>query len=179
MRSTRNPPWRRDSNKMASGKPGAVHIVRPDDNSEVSMGYNGFPKGVKDDPERYNDRPTKYRFVCHAESNALDKARTDVSGCTMYVSPLHPCAECAKRIIQTGIARVVTRKPTEERWKNSYADATLFFEEAGIKVEFIEDIEASVAPKKPECQHVWSKHVMYPLPKYDCMKCGETSMDLR
>ena len=45
--------------------------------------------------------------MCHAELNAiLNKNSADVKGCTMYVA-LFPCNECAKLIIQSGIAEVV------------------------------------------------------------------------
>ena len=45
--------------------------------------------------------------VCHAEMNAiLNKNSADVKGCTMYVA-LFPCNECAKLVIQSGIAEVV------------------------------------------------------------------------
>lgn len=73
----------------------------------VSIGYNGFPRGVRDLVTRYKDRDTKLLFVAHAERNALDNAPLSVEGCTMYV-PLMPCNECAKSIIQKGITKVVT-----------------------------------------------------------------------
>ena len=48
-----------------------------------------------------------YFTVCHAEMNAIcNKNSSDVKGCTMYVA-LFPCNECAKLIIQCGIAEVV------------------------------------------------------------------------
>src|SRR5262245_31787663 len=53
--------------KDPSTKAGAV-ITRG--REIVSIGYNGFAKKVKDLPERYADRATKYRMVIHAEVNA-------------------------------------------------------------------------------------------------------------
>lgn len=72
----------------------------------VALGYNGFPRGVEDSPERLNDRPTKYAHVVHAELNAILNARGSVEGCTLY-STLECCTTCAKAIIQSGIRRVV------------------------------------------------------------------------
>ncbi|EEY55895.1 deoxycytidylate deaminase [Phytophthora infestans T30-4] len=80
----------------------------------VGIGYNGFPNGCGDDElpwarETATNSPldTKYPYVCHAEMNAiLNKNSTDVKGCSIYVA-LFPCNECAKLIIQSGIARVV------------------------------------------------------------------------
>lgn len=91
--------------KDPSTKVGAV-IVNGD-KQVLSLGYNGFPRGVFDLASRYNDRPTKHLFVAHAERNALDNAFTDVRGATMYVT-LCPCNECAKSIVQRGIKRVVS-----------------------------------------------------------------------
>lgn len=101
----------------------------------VSVGYNGFPRGVEDNPERYEDRPTKHLFVAHAERNALDNAPLMVDGCTMYV-PLKPCVECAKSIIQKGITRVVSYKPDREGTGFNWHITDIMFTEAGI--EYVE-----------------------------------------
>ena len=81
-----------------------------DNNHVVSIGYNGFPRGCSDDDfpwDREGDvLDTKYAFVVHAELNAILNSKTNVRGCTVYVS-LFPCNECAKAIIQSGIKKVV------------------------------------------------------------------------
>jgi dCMP deaminase len=102
----------------------------------VSIGYNGFPRGVDDRHDRYNDRPTKYLFVAHAERNALDNAPMMVDNCTMYVTLL-PCNECAKSIIQKGITKVVTYRPTREDVFNWNITLTMF-NEAGVDVIYID-----------------------------------------
>ena len=75
----------------------------------LSTGYNGFPYGCSDDDypwEREGD-DTKYNYVVHAELNAILNARgKDLHGAKLYVD-LFPCNECAKAIIQSGIAEVV------------------------------------------------------------------------
>ena len=85
-------------------------IVNPDKRI-LSMGYNGMPRCCSDDefPWDKNDDPlnSKYLYVCHAELNAiLNCAVGGVRGCTVYTT-LFPCNECAKAIIQSGIAEVV------------------------------------------------------------------------
>lgn len=83
-----------------------------DEKRIVGIGYNGFPKGCSDDDLPWNregdsELDTKYPYVCHAEVNAiLNKNSAEVKHCTMYVA-LFPCNECAKVIIQSGIAEVV------------------------------------------------------------------------
>lgn len=107
------------------------------DKQVLSMGYNGFPRGVADVPERYNDRDTKLMFVAHAERNALDNAFMDVRGATLY-STLCPCNECAKSIIQRGIKKVITKKYDEEYSKRFNFDITkTMFIEANVRLEFI------------------------------------------
>jgi dCMP deaminase len=123
------------ASKDPSTKIGAL-IVRPD-RSEVSWGYNGFPKRIADTAERLNNREVKYGLVLHGEENALLKARADVEGCTMYVWPLFSCSKCALKIIQAGIARVVSPPPSLERWQSAYEAAMVLYDEAGVKYDFI------------------------------------------
>ena len=75
----------------------------------LSTGYNGFPYGCSDDSfpwEREGD-DTKYKYVVHAELNAiLNAGGKNLEGSRIYVD-LFPCNECAKAIIQSGISEVV------------------------------------------------------------------------
>ncbi len=83
-------------------------IVSPD-NIIISTGYNGMPKGCSDDefPWDRTGEETKYPYVVHAELNAILNANgRDLRGSRLYVA-LFPCNECAKAIIQSGVAEVV------------------------------------------------------------------------
>lgn len=113
-------------------KVGAVII--DEKNAIVSTGYNGFPPGIDDDvPERYK-RPLKYFYFEHAERNAIYGAKRDLEGCTLYVS-WHPCADCARAIIRSGIKRVVLEtKDIPERWAENCNAAAEMLIEAGIAV---------------------------------------------
>lgn len=117
---------------------GAV-ILRPD-KTVASVGFNGFPRGVSDDPAIYADRPRKYARTVHAELNAILNCRDlGMEGYTLYVSPLHPCCQCAAAIIQAGIKEVVYRTPeldgeAEARWEDSFREARQLFGEAGVPV---------------------------------------------
>ena len=75
----------------------------------LSTGYNGFPYGCSDDTfswDRDGD-DTKYKYVVHAELNAiLNAGGRDLTGARLYVD-LFPCNECAKAIIQAGISEIV------------------------------------------------------------------------
>jgi dCMP deaminase len=125
--------------KDPSGKVGAV-VVNWDEHLEF-IGYNGFPRGVLDSEERYADRPMKYSLVVHAEVNAIIKAGLSARGATIYVWPsfaLPPiCNECAKVVIQAGIAEVVgypapTNDPRAVRWLESIKVSRTMLEEAGV-----------------------------------------------
>jgi len=117
--------------KDPSTKVGAV-IVN-DDKQVLGLGYNGFPRGVHDCKERYNDRNLKLQFVAHAERNALDNA-ADVRGATLY-STLFPCTDCAKGIIQRGIRCVVTTQPNEVQSRRfNFETSKIMFDEAGVEL---------------------------------------------
>tara|TARA_A200000159_G_scaffold59186_3_gene54722 strand:- start:2204 stop:2674 length:471 start_codon:yes stop_codon:yes gene_type:complete len=109
----------------------------------LTMGYNGFPRGIRDTQTRLKNREEKYKYVVHAEKNAIYNATyngVSLHGATMYVYGLPCCSECAKAIIQVGVARVVMQgNPDNPRWKKSVADSIDMFSEAGVKWGFIEN----------------------------------------
>jgi dCMP deaminase len=105
-------------------------------NKVVSMGYNGPPAGVNDE---FRDRAQKLWRTLHAEDNAILSAREALDGCTAFVTHA-PCSNCAARLIQSGIIRVVFPQPDAEfiqRWHDSYTEALTMFNEAGVKVEAV------------------------------------------
>lgn len=125
--------------KDPSTKVGAA-IVDPRNKRVVSTGFNGFPFGVEDTADRLEDRSIKYEMVVHAETNALMFAGEQANGCTLYVTPLPPCARCAVLIIQAGIKRVISPTPdtSKEPWKTQFAISSKMFEESGVSVEFLD-----------------------------------------
>jgi len=104
----------------------------------LSQGFNGFPRGIHDTDERYNHRETKYKFVVHAEMNAIYNATysgTSLDGATLYVHGLPICSECAKGIIQVGIKKVVIEKSKElDNWNESVQLSKEMFNEAGVEL---------------------------------------------
>lgn len=113
-------------------------VVIGDKGQVLSQGYNGFPRGIGDSQARLNDRETKYKYIVHAEMNAIYNATysgVSLDGATLYVSGLPVCGECAKGIIQVGIKEVVTENvEVPDKWKESCAEAKKLLEEAGVKV---------------------------------------------
>lgn len=123
--------------KDPSTKTGAV-IVRPD-KTIASVGYNGFPRGLDDRQEYYDDRPTKYSRTVHCEMNALLHAREPIQSYTLFTTPFMSCDRCAVHMLQAGITRFVYPKADADamtRWAEAFERTTQFFSEAGV--EYIE-----------------------------------------
>lgn len=123
-------------------------IITDSHNAIIATGFNGFPMGVMDDEERYENREIKYKMVVHAEMNAILLAARNgksLNGSTLWVNKF-PCCECAKAIIQSGIKRVnIISKENDskfdERWEESILISNKMFSEADIDI----------------VKHVWSE----------------------
>lgn len=113
---------------------GAV-LIGPEGEIRLT-GYNGPPRGVVDLPER-RERPTKYAYSSHAEQNLIAFAAREgirTKGCTIYVTH-HPCAACARTIIQAGIVCVVVGDGRTSMPVAEFEAAAVMFGEAGMEVE--------------------------------------------
>jgi len=115
-----------------------VGAVLVNDRRVLATGYNGFPSGIDDNPERYADREVKLAYTVHAEVNALLNAAKNgakTEGSTLYAT-FHPCVNCAAAIIQGGIRRVVcpSVESAPERWRNSFVRARDLMVEAHIEI---------------------------------------------
>lgn len=125
--------WSKDQ----STKVGAV--ITTMDGSPVSWGFNGMAMGIDDTIVSRSDRPTKYKWMCHAERNAMDlSSRADLNNCVMYVT-FSPCSSCAQSIVQRGIKTLVIDKSSTvdtapERWKEDMYVALEMLKEANVTV---------------------------------------------
>ena len=118
---------------------GAV-IVGPDDEVR-STGFNGLPRGVRDDLEERHSRVTgaKYIWSCHAEQNAIfNAARIGVplKGCTIYV-PWFPCVECTKAIISQVSGALAYSPDQPNSWHEDFSISSQMLKEANIEVRLI------------------------------------------
>jgi len=123
--------------KDPSTKVGTVAVKN---RTVIAQGYNGFPRGIKDD-DRYHNREIKYKFIVHSEMNAIyNAAQNGVSleGSTIYTYGLPICHECAKGLIQVGVNRVVSPvHDVPEHWKISCGMTKTMFEESKIKWDWV------------------------------------------
>lgn len=126
--------------KDPSTKVGAVVVGSK--GQVLSQGFNGFCRGIADLDTRLNNRETKYKYIVHAEMNAIYNATyngVSLDGATLYVYGLPVCSECAKGIIQVGIKRVVMmNQAIDGKWLDSWITSKSFFEEVGVQCDFIE-----------------------------------------
>ena len=154
--------------KDPSTKCGA--IVVSVNNAVLSTGFNGFARGVREeertmrvnpqfvvgDPSMRRDepmkiietklddkrwqRPVKYKWVEHAERNAIYTAAREgvrLAGCKIYVNQSIVCCDCAKGIIQTGIKTVVVPDkpwPGSGNFDEDVEIVSQMFREAGVEM---------------------------------------------
>ena len=134
-------------------------IVGPD-REILSAGFNGFPRGIADTPERLNNRETKLQLVVHAEMNALlAAARTGMrlKGCVLFLAATDasgmvwggpPCTRCTVEMIQVGISEIVSYpiKTAPSKWHGDLMVAHSLIKEAGIvyrEISVGEEIKAA------------------------------------
>lgn len=126
--------WSKDPNT----KVGAIAVGNK--GQILSQGYNGFPRGIFDTTERLNDRPTKYKYVVHAEMNVIYNATysgVSLDNAKLFVYGLPVCSECCKGIIQVGIKEVYVAQECIDlrpHWFESWQQSLDMFNEAGVKV---------------------------------------------
>lgn len=117
----------------------------------ILTGYNDFVKGVQVTPEHL-ERPLKYFYCEHAERNLIyEAAKRGISlWGTVMACPWGSCTHCARAIVQSGIAVLVTHKQyiekTVDRWNEEQEIARLILNGGGVNVisEDCDDLETGV-----------------------------------
>ncbi len=124
--------WSKDPSKK-------IGCIAVKDRRIIATGFNGFPKGIEDLPDRLNNRELKYKYVVHAEMNCIYNAShhgISLKDTTMYVYGLPTCSECAKGIIQAGVTRVVYQaEEIPSQWEKSNMLTIDLLSEANISYE--------------------------------------------
>ena len=101
-------------------------LLRPDGALIISA-CNTMPRGVQQLPTRWK-RPEKYRFVEHAERNAVytwTRLGLKTQGSTAVLT-LFCCTECARPDLQCG------------RWGTDWLSAREILDEAGVEILWAE-----------------------------------------
>lgn len=111
-----------------------VGCVIARDKHVISLGYNGFPQGVEDTPERLNDRDLKNKFVVHAEKNCIYNTNQDLTASDVYCT-LMPCRECAKALIQKKVRAIMFLKTDDIETRKiefGFDDTRILCQESGV-----------------------------------------------
>ena len=108
----------------------------------MSFGFNGMPKGVNDNDDSRNERPTRYFYYEHAERNAIYLSRRNLEGCVMVVTH-HPCPGCARAIVQAGISHLYVDDRhgiswAKERGVEAWEASTNILREGGVEVVMLQ-----------------------------------------
>lgn len=114
-------------------------LLRTDHAYVISQGCNEFPANVEYREERWK-RPDKYKYIEHAERNAIlgaAKYGQRVEGSTM-VAPWAACSDCARAIIQSGVHTLVRHQDASDKspdfWLEEIVVADQMLHEAGVVV---------------------------------------------
>ena len=130
--------------KDGSTKVGSI-ILAPESLQCLSFGYNGMPRNIDETVSSRWDRPIKYKYVEHAERNAIYNACRSGTclNNSICVVTMFPCCDCARGLIQTGIKEVVTLRPdmTNTRWSDDFKLSLEMFGEAGVKLLLLDTAE--------------------------------------
>jgi dCMP deaminase len=132
-----------DLSKARTTRVGAV-VMSPDRTIRAT-GYNGAPRGSMADERSdvRSDKPEKSYWIVHAELNAIlsaAKCGTPLDGCTIVVTH-QPCMGCATAIVQSGIRRVITRRPSGsflENWSEHVVRSTALFKECQVELIYVD-----------------------------------------
>ena len=124
-------------------------FLAPESLQILSMGFNGFPRGIDETIKARWERPTKYAYVVHAEENGICNAcrrGTPLEG-SIAVATKYPCSACARSLIQVGISTLITVAPdfASARWGEESRVSVEMFAEAGVKLIFINESELAQA----------------------------------
>ena len=119
-------------------KVGAVLVL--DDGATTLAACNDFPAGVRDLEARHA-HPERLLWIEHAERNvifAAARAGLSTAGATL-VATFHPCAECARAIVQAGITTLHTLPPdfADPLWGPVFRCSRAVLEEGGVRVVYL------------------------------------------
>jgi dCMP deaminase len=116
-------------------------IILTCDDGEPIAACNTFPEGVADLAWRH-EGDGRFVWMEHAERNAIFAAARQgraLQGATI-ASTFFPCIDCARAIVQTGIARLVSPEPAldDAVWGESFLRSRVILEEGGVELVLLD-----------------------------------------
>jgi dCMP deaminase len=117
------------------------------DGAQRIFACNTFPDGVRDIPERH-EGDGRFIWMEHAERNALFEAtkRGVATRGAAMATTLYPCIDCARAIVQCGVAQLIAPAPdfSEPSWGEAFRISAVILAEGGVRFT-----AADVEPAKP------------------------------
>lgn len=115
-------------------------VIVNNSNEILSIGYNNFPEAIDQCETIYSNKTRKLYRVLHAEIRAILDSTVSLKNSTIYVTPLHPCSQCAAAIIHSGIKRVVIKwnKSSGKTWAENFTESSKMLQEANVDVIIVE-----------------------------------------
>ena len=111
------------------------------DGGEPIAACNTFPKGVADLNWRH-EGDGRFVWMEHAERNALCEAarRGVATEGAVLATTFFPCIDCARAIVQCGIAYLCTPEPAldDPVWGEAFLRSRIIIEEGGVEMLFVE-----------------------------------------
>lgn len=158
----------------------AAMIIGRQSHEIRSSGYNGMPRGCRDDVLARHERPEKYFWYEHAERNAIYNAArvgTPLAGSLLLVT-MYPCMDCARAIVQAGIEEVVTLQPPPDfldRWGAHIDKSRELLTECGVGIRLLSflDVIESAPVEARDLYHAF----LFPTRAAATNNSGPTSCD--
>lgn len=119
----------------------------------LSTGYNGFPRGMKDDSKLPLNRPdpakpnedNKYPWMMHSEFNACCNLKVPADKNTVAYITGEPCTPCIMCLWQHGVEHIIYRNYLGSKYlidEVTRKRRDLFLQQSGMKIECV-DVDLS------------------------------------
>jgi dCMP deaminase len=131
--------------RVAAGSPNRVRkvgaaIATADGRTRIAS-CNTFPEGVRYLEERHAG-DGRFVWMEHAERNAIFEAARlgHATKGAALATTFFPCIDCARAIVQAGIAHLITPPPdlADPVWGESFLRSRVIVEEGGVIMHFVD-----------------------------------------
>lgn len=116
-------------------------VLATADGRAIITSCNSFPVGVRDIDERH-EGDGRFVWMEHAERNAIFEAakRGVATEAATLVTTFFPCIDCARAIVQSGIAYLCTPAPDygDPVWGDAFRRSRVILEEGGVRMRFMD-----------------------------------------
>lgn len=145
--------WLKKADKIAtyskdqSTKVGALFTDK-NNFSPITWGYNGMSRGLPDNDIEKNKRPEKYKWIEHAERNAIyNLAQAELTN-SMIICTLFPNMEAARAIVNVGIKTVFVKSVPDVKINDDVNRVKELFNLCKVKLMSLDSLTDIDFPKR-------------------------------